>query len=158
MTRHTLHITLGTQRYAIQRPWGETDGVGGISDVATDAEGRIFVLLRQDPYTDPESPSVLVLAPDGRREHAFGAKEVADGHMFGVSPAGDVYVVDRDAHQVIIFNRHGKELGRIGERHQALRPFNSPCDIAFAPNGDIYVGDGYAAARVHRFSSGGTPL
>jgi len=158
MTRHTLHITLGTQRYAIQRPWGETDGVGGISDVATDAEGRIFVLLRQDPYTDPESPSVLVLAPDGRREHAFGAREVADGHMFGVSPAGDVYVVDRDAHQVIIFNRHGKELGRIGERHQALRPFNSPCDIAFAPNGDIYVGDGYAAARVHRFSSGGTPL
>jgi CheY-like chemotaxis protein len=48
MTRHSLHITLGTQRYAIQRPWGETDGVGGISDVATDAEGRIFVLLRQD--------------------------------------------------------------------------------------------------------------
>lgn len=158
MTRHTLHISLGTQRYEIQRPWGETDGVGGISDVATDAEGRIFVLLRQDPYVDPESPSVLVLAPDGRREHAFGAKEVADGHMFGISPAGDVYVVDRDAHQIIIFNRQGKELGRIGERHHALRPFNSPCDIAFAPNGDIYVGDGYAAARVHRFSSAGTPL
>ena len=158
MARHTLSVTLGTQRYEIQRPWGETDGVGMISDVATDAEGRIFVLLRQDCYTDPESPAVLVLAPDGRREHAFGAAEVADGHMLGVSPAGLVHVVDRDAHQIIIFDRHGREQGRIGERHRAGAPFNSPCDVAFAPNGDILVGDGYAAARVHRFSAGGTPL
>ena len=158
MARHTLSVTLGTQRYEIERPWGETDGIGGISDVKTDADGRVFVLLRQDCYTDPEAPSVLVLSPDGRREHAFGGGEVADGHMFGVSPAGLIHVVDRDAHQIIIFDRHGREQGRIGERHQAGRPFNSPCDVAFAPNGDILVGDGYAAARVHRFSSGGTPL
>jgi len=157
MTRHTLFVTLGTQRYEIQRPWGETDGVGGISDVAVDAEGRVFVLLRQDAYTDPESPAVLVLAPDGRREHAFGAAEVADGHMLGVSAGGLVHVVDRDAHQLIVFDRHGREQGRIGKRHYAGEPFNSPCDVAFAPNGDIYVGDGYAAARVHIFDSAGRP-
>ena len=29
-------------------------------------------------------------------------------------------------------------------------PFNSCCNLAFGPNGDIYVADGYGNARVHR--------
>jgi DNA-binding beta-propeller fold protein YncE len=158
MTRHTLFITLAHQRYEIQRDWGDTAGPGGISDVACDKDGRIFVLLRADAYKDPEGPAVIVLSPDGRREGEFGQKEVADGHMLGVSPDGIVHVVDRDAHQIIAFDRHGREQGRIGRRHYAGEPFNSPCDVGFAPNGDIYVADGYAGDRVHVFSPGGTPI
>jgi len=33
--------------------------------------------------------------------------------------------------------------------------FNLPTDIAFAPNGDLYVTDGYGGARVVRFSRDG---
>jgi DNA-binding beta-propeller fold protein YncE len=33
--------------------------------------------------------------------------------------------------------------------------FNRPTDIAFAPNGDFYVTDGYGNSRVVKFSSNG---
>ena len=34
-------------------------------------------------------------------------------------------------------------------------PFNKPTNLAVAPNGELYVSDGYGNARVHRFSSSG---
>src|SRR4051812_37411891 len=37
-------------------------------------------------------------------------------------------------------------------------PFNRPTRLAVAPNGDLYVSDGYGNARVHRFSGEGRLL
>ena len=34
-------------------------------------------------------------------------------------------------------------------------PFNRPTNVAVAPNGELYVSDGYGNCRVHRFSAGG---
>jgi sugar lactone lactonase YvrE len=34
-------------------------------------------------------------------------------------------------------------------------PFNRPTDVAIAPNGELYVSDGYGNARVHRFTADG---
>jgi peptidylglycine monooxygenase len=78
--------------------------------------------------------------------------------MASVHPDGRVFVVDRDAHEVIIFNASGQRLGGLGRRHGPGEPFNSPSDVAFAPDGCIYVADGYGNSRVHRFSADGTPL
>ena len=159
MPRHQLFVRLGETRYRVERPWGEVpQGAGVPSDVACDAEGRVHVLLRQDPMADPEGPAVVVLAPDGRRLDAWGGAEVADGHMLSVHPDGRVFVVDRDAQEVIVFSRDGRRMGGIGRRDHPGEPFNAPCDVAFAPDGTIYVADGYAASVVHRFSAEGTPL
>src|SRR5205823_2675291 len=35
-------------------------------------------------------------------------------------------------------------------------PFHHPTDVSVAPNGDIYVSDGYRNSRVHRYSPDGT--
>ncbi|HYF07304.1 MAG TPA: peptidase [Acetobacteraceae bacterium] len=159
MARHELRVRLGETMYRVERPWGDVPrGAGVPSDVACDAEGRVYVQLRQDPYVDAAGPAVVVLAPDGRRLDAWGGEEVADGHMLSVHPDGRVFVVDRDAQEVIIFDRSGKRLGGIGRRHAPGEPFNAPCDIAFAPDGKMYVADGYAASVVHRFSAEGTPM
>jgi peptidylglycine monooxygenase len=152
-----LYVTLGAQRYRIQRPWGAVpDGAGRVSDVAVDAEGRIFVLLRADPYVDPAIPTVIVLDAQGKRLDAWG-EAVADGHMLCVAPDGCVHVVDRDAHEIIRFDGEGERLGALGTRHGPTAPFNSPCDICFAPDGAAFVADGYAASRIHRFKPDGTP-
>lgn len=159
MPRHELIVALGDARYRVERPWGEVPaGVGVPSDVACAADGTVFVQLRQDSYTDAPGPAVVVLAPDGRRLDAWGGEAVADGHMLSVHPDGRVFVVDRDAHEIIVFDRDGRRLGGLGARHRPGEPFNAPCDIAFGPDGTLYVADGYGASRIHRFSADGTPL
>lgn len=158
MTRHPLFVRLGATLYRVERPWGQLPpGAGRVSDVACDGAGRCFVLLRSDPYTDAASPAVAVLDPEGRLLDAWGGEEVADGHMLTVAPDGRVLVVDRDAHEVIAFDASGRRLGGLGTRHGPGAPFNAPCDVAVAPDGTLYVADGYGATRVHRFAADGAP-
>ena len=154
-----LFVALGAQRYRVERPWGDLPltGAGRISDVACDAAGRVYVQFRIDSQVDQPAPGIVVLAPDGTRLAAWG-ETIQDGHMFTVHPDGRVFVVDRDAHEVVIFSATGERLGGLGTRHGPGAPFNAPCDVAFAPNGEIYVADGYANARIHRFAADGTPL
>ncbi|MBK1658157.1 NHL repeat-containing protein [Paracraurococcus ruber] len=155
--REGLTVALGAQRYRVERPWGDLPATpGGISDVACDAAGRVYVQYRTDPMVDPPSPGVVVLSAEGARLAAWG-ESIADGHMLTVHPDGRVFVVDRDAQEVVIFAATGERLGGIGTRHGPGAPFNAPCDVAFAPDGTIYVADGYANARVHRFAPDGTP-
>ena len=40
------------------------------------------------------------------------------------------------------------QLGTKGVSGAGPKNFNFPTDVAFAPNGDIYVSDGYGSARV----------
>ena len=160
MTRESYRVALGSQHYRIERPWGDlpVDGPGRISDVACDAEGRVYVQFRVDPYTDPDFPAIVVLSPEGERLAAWGGGVVMDGHMATVHPDGRVFVVDRDAHEVVIFSPEGERIGGLGKRHGPGEPFNAPCDIAFAPDGGMFVADGYANAKVHRFAADGSYL
>jgi peptidylglycine monooxygenase len=157
--REHLHVALGPAMYRVERPWGDLpEGPGRISDVACDAGGNVYVQFRVDPYTDPECPAIVVLSPAGGRIAAWGGGAVMDGHMFTIHPDGRVFVVDRDAHEVIIFSAAGERLGGLGKRHAPGQPFNAPCDIAFAPDGTMYVADGYGNAEIHRFTADGTYL
>src|SRR5438128_9772516 len=49
-------------------------------------------------------------------------------------------------------------LGTKGSAGTDRSHFNLPTDVAFAPNGDLYVSDGYGSARVVKFSRDGKYL
>lgn len=156
--RQSLFVALGQQRYQIERPWGDLpSGAGKVTDVVCDDRNHVFVLLRSDRYVDEARPAVIELAPDGRRVAAWG-EEIVDGHMLSIDSDSRIYVVDRDAHEIVIFDRAGRRTGGIGQRHRPNAPFNHPCDVAIAPSGEIYVADGYGASRVHRFHANGDPI
>ncbi len=155
-SRETLIVGFGDTRYRIERPWGDLPP-GLVSDVACDARNHVFVLLRHDTYVEPDAPAVIELAPDGRQIAAWGGAEIADGHMLACAPDGKLFVVDRDAHQIVVFDAAGKQIGAIGERHGPGAPFNHPSGVAIAPWGDIYVADGYGAAKIHRFAADLSP-
>ncbi len=156
MAREALFVALAGDRYRVERPWGNIPlGRALVSDVACDARDHVFVLLRHDAYLDPDLPAVIELAPDGRRLAAWGGADIADGHMLACASDGLLHVVDRDAHQVVVFGRAGKRVGALGERHAPGAPFCHPSGVAIAPSGDIFVSDGYGACRVHRFAAGG---
>ena len=154
-----------------QLPEGYThrDVVG----VTVDARDRVYVLTRGDAR-------VLVYEPEGTFVTSFGEGLFTERtHGLTIGPDGSVYCVDDGDHTVRKFNSEGElvmVLGTPGVRSETgcgtssrlsgtykmlasiIRggpPFNNPTDIAVAPNGDLYVSDGYGNARVHRFSPEG---
>ena len=87
--------------------------------------------------------------------------------------------MDRDAGQVLKYTSNGDLQLTIGERgyrsdtgadnsvfgsngwRDVVRggePFNLPAGVAVAENGDVFVADGYANCRVHKFSADGQLL
>jgi DNA-binding beta-propeller fold protein YncE len=151
-----LTVALGDVTYRVERPWGEVPAGQGVpSDVAVTRDGRVLVLLRRDPTVDPAWPAVIVLSPEGRRLAAWG-EEILDGHFLAAHPDGRVFVVDRDMHEVVVFDADGRRIGGLGMRGVPGAPFNAPCDVAFGADGTVYVADGYGNSLVHRFDASGT--
>jgi DNA-binding beta-propeller fold protein YncE len=78
-----------------------------------------------------------------------------------VDPQGNIWVVDATGHVVYKMSQDWKEIMRLGTKGVSGTSnitFNLPTDVAFAPNGDIYVSDGYGSARIVKFSRDGKYL
>jgi DNA-binding beta-propeller fold protein YncE len=82
-------------------------------------------------------------------------------HSVRVDPEGNIWAVDAPGHVVYKMNPQGKvimRLGRQGAPGTGPHNFNLPTDVAFAPNGDVYVSDGYGSPRVVKYSRDGKYL
>jgi peptidylglycine monooxygenase len=156
MTRTPLVVGLGDDLFAVERPWGELPpGVRlrDVSDVAVDAQDRVYVFQRTDP-------PIVIFDACGAYVGGWGSGLLADAHGIFISADNHVLLADRDAHQVLMFDLEGKLALALGERHRPRlqAPFNHPADATCAPNGDILVADGYANSIIHRFARDGKLL
>ena len=116
------------------------------------SEGKVAA-IPQVHWTDDKSHYSAVYGPAGCT--ACGA------HSVRVDPQGNIWVIDAPGHVVYKLNPEGKEIMRLGRRAVSgtgRTNFNLPTDVAFAPNGDLYVSDGYGSARVVKFSREGKYL
>src|SRR3982074_784826 len=141
-------------------------GHGDVAGVAADAEDRVFVFNRG------EHP-VIIYDRDGRFVKSWGEGLFTRPH--GITIHGDVvYCADDTDHTVRALTLDGQVLWALGTLNQPSDtgyspegrsnllsikrgggPFNRPTRLAVAPNGELYVSDGYGNARVHRFSADG---
>jgi DNA-binding beta-propeller fold protein YncE len=113
------------------------------------SEGKVAA-IPQANWTQDKSHYSAAYGPAGCT--ACGA------HSVRVDPQGNIWVIDAPGHIVYKLNADGKEIMRLGTKGAAgtgPRNFNLPTDVAFAPNGDVYVTDGYGSARVVKFSHDG---
>ncbi len=148
-----LMVVMGDRRYRVERPWGEMPHdtrLAALSQLAVDSEGRVYAYQRADP-------PVIVFEPTGAFRATWGHGLIADAHGIFISADDRVYLVDRDAHQILIFTTGGDPLGALGTRNapRFQAPFNHPTDVAVASDGEIYVSDGYGNSAIHRFSASG---
>jgi outer membrane protein assembly factor BamB len=135
---------------------------GDVAGVATDSQDRVYVINRG------EHP-LIVYDRDGRFLGSWGEGIFTRPH--GITITDDVvYCVDDGDHTVRAFTLEGDLRWTLGTAHQpadtgyrasapanlttierAAGPFNRPTRLAIAPNGDLYVADGYGNARVHHY-------
>jgi DNA-binding beta-propeller fold protein YncE len=134
-----------------------------VAGIATDSRSRVYVFSRS------EHP-MMVFDSEGNFITSWGEDVFVKAHNVRVSPDGFVYCSDLNGHTIRKFTPEGKLLMTLGTpnvpsdtggdgRNSKIKwsagPFNGPTDIAFAPSGELYISDGYANARVHKFSAGG---
>jgi DNA-binding beta-propeller fold protein YncE len=127
---------------------------GNAASVAVDSQDRVFVFNRG------KCP-VVVFDIDGNVVDAWGAGEFDNAHGLAIDASDHLFLVDNNGHFIQKRTTNGELLLQLGtrgspaERHSAGF-FNRPTDAAIHPlTGDIFVTDGYANSRVHRFTSEG---
>ena len=125
--------------------------------VAVDKQDRVYVFNRGDH-------PMIVFDKDGNFLQSWGEGVFKNAHGVTLGPDDTLYCVDDGDHTVRKCTLDGKVLMTIGVPGQHAGPysgdpFNRCTDLALDPNtGDLYVSDGYANARVHKYSPDGKLL
>jgi peptidylamidoglycolate lyase len=136
-----------------QLPQGTTWG-GSTSWITADGKGNVLVLVRTAPY-------FRFFTRDGKFVKALGDDGLfQSAHSVTIDSQGFLWVTDSVGHLVQKFSPDGRLLMTLGKKgvvgdNTSRDAFNQPNHVAIAPNGDIYVSDGYQNARIVHFSGTG---
>jgi DNA-binding beta-propeller fold protein YncE len=151
--------TLGSlfERYDVKANFAGLAGPGwgaSTTSIAADGKGQVIVMVRAVPY-------VRVFTTDGKLVRTWGDAGLFNlAHSVHVAPDGSIWATDPQAHVVHKFSAEGALLMTLGKKgtpgDDASRDaFNEPNGVGFAPNGDVYVSDGYVNSRVVHFTAAG---
>ena len=128
------------------------EDIGGVSGVTVDDEGNIYAFRR-------DANNVWNLDPTGKLVKEWGQDIAVWTHGIRVAREGYIWTVDGQAHQVKKWSPDASELlmtlGIYDVGGDGPDMFNRPTDVAVAPNGDIFVSDGYVNTRVVKFDKSG---
>ena len=158
----------GDFRYEVIDDWAKTpDGWSiGQAEPACDSQDRVYVFNRSDH-------PLMVFDREGNFLGEWGKEYLTDAHGIYISGEDHIYLPVRESHAIVKCTLDGKPLMTMGvwdtpsdtggarpdgTMWKAAGPFNRCTDIALAPNGDLFISDGYANSRVHKFSPDGRLL
>jgi DNA-binding beta-propeller fold protein YncE len=128
--------------------------LGECSGVAVDKDDNVWVFHRG------QSP-ILKFDRSGKLLAAWANAPIKSSHGIKIDPEGNVWTVDVAGHSVKKFSPDGRLLMQIGNAgggpgtNSSKDAFNKPTGIAFYPNGDFLVSDGYENSRVVKFNRDG---
>lgn len=154
-------VTIGSGHwtYTLEPGWGAApDGMEYAWGCAIVADSKDCI------YVHSRAPrAVVVFDREGRLVNDFGAEFAGTGHgLYHSREGGDefLYFSDHPRNQVVKTDLTGKVVMRIGKGLESHPnhiefAFNQPTDVAVAPNGDIWVCEGYGANLVHQFTRDG---
>ena len=127
---------------------------GEVAGIEADSRGHVFIFHRG---THP----LMEFDARGSFVRSWLDDMITRAHSVRVDRESNIWIVDVGAHVVFKMNPQGRVIMVLGRRGQAgttETSFNQPADVAFAPNGDFYVADGYGNSRVVKFNREGKYL
>ncbi len=168
----TTTVGSGKYTYEMHADWAKLPDGWKMPAAAVygDSQDRIYCFNR-----DPGHP-IVIFDKDGNYLDSWGAGMFAFPHAIILDQDDNVWVVERNQCQIMKFTREGKLLQTIGEKGYRSNtgadnsdfssngwkqvthggdPFNLPAGIAINDAGEIFIADGYANARVHKFTADG---
>jgi sugar lactone lactonase YvrE len=132
-------------------PFALPDGGGGVSAVALNSKGHLFAFQR-NPAGRPQlfefDEKHALIRSIG--DDVIGHQNKA--HGMAIDADDNIWICDENGDTVMKLSPQGKLLMTIGVRGQrgdwdeakGQRLLWQPLHLAFAPNGDIYIGEGHA--------------
>ena len=145
-------------RYAIDDDWIELpEGMewnGSTTWVAPDGKGNVLVFVRAAPY-------FRLFKTDGSFVRAWGEEgQFENAHSVTFDSEGLIWATDSANHVVYKYGADGELLLTLGQKgiagdNTSRDLFNQVNHVAFGPDGDIYVSDGYGNSRVVQFTKAG---
>jgi len=149
----------GNKRYRLDTHWSQADvskyPVNDCHEMVQDSKGRILLL------TNETKNNVLIYDKKGKLLTTWG-NEYPGAHgftLFNENGTEVLFICDNKRHQVIKTTIDGrvllvldypKETGQYTKADEYI-----PTETAIAPNGDIYVADGYGKDFIIQYDSAG---
>jgi sugar lactone lactonase YvrE len=141
-----------TMGYAYAYPVDLPEGGGGVSAVRVDSKGNMWVFQRNAAG----KPQLFEFGPDRKLMRTVGEDVIGHqnkAHGMAIDADDNVWICDENSATVMKLSPDGKLLmtlglrGRRGDWNEAKgqRLLWEPLDLAFAPNGDMYIGEGHGA-------------
>ena len=150
LMEYRVAIRFGQEPPTMPEGWS----FGRVSAVATDSNGQVFVFHRGET-ADP----IVVFDAEGTYVRSFGRDfDFGNEHGLRIDRHDNVWVTDNGNHRVMKLTNDGELLMTLGIKGQAGTTddtFDRPADIAFGPNDELYVADGYGNSRVVKYDAEG---
>ena len=136
--------------------WGDTHGL------AQDAQGRIYIAHTVNGSSE-QAHAVVVCDPDGTPITAWGDAFRGGAHGLDLRREGSdefLYHCDTQRRLVVKTSLDGEVVWTQGVPMDSGVYVDAsrycPTNVAFAPDGDLFVGDGYGSSYIHRYGADGS--
>jgi len=162
-------LTVGDHTYECIHDWGELPAnikYGNCHGVMEDSQGRIFVHHTVNAASE-SSDSMVIFDAKGKFVKSWGKEFKGGAHGLHLNKEGNaeyLYLCDTKRGLVVKTDLDGREVWSIGYPKEAKGyepgadgklPKYSPTNLTVAPNGDVYVGDGYGSSWVNVYNKDG---
>ena len=157
----------GEHRYEAIHDWGElprTIKYGNTHGVCEDSQGNIYVHHTVHANSD-SLDTMVVFDRKGKFVRSWGRQFKGGAHGLSIRKEGGeefLYLCDYEHGIVTKRTLKGEEVFTLGypAESAAYKPKDSgltvayrPTNVAIAPNGDIYVGDGYGSSFINQYNA-----
>ena len=162
-------VGTGKHTYEAIHDWGELPAdikYGNTHGVVEDSQGHIYV-HHTVHATSESADSMVVFDENGKFVKSWGKEFKGGAHGLHIQKEGStefLYLCDTARGIVMKATLNGEAVFTLGYPDESAayqpgsdgkKPKYSPTNLAIAPNGDLFVGDGYGSSYINQYNRKG---